>query len=58
MTRSPSFRRAALASTMTLALTALLACSTDALYAHEWPSPAPGADRTPRWPSQRPAQGG
>ena len=41
MTRPRSLRRAALASVLATALAVLLACSTDALQAHEWSSPAP-----------------
>ena len=41
MTRPRTLRRAALASVLATSLAALLACSTDALQAHEWPSPTP-----------------
>jgi von Willebrand factor type A domain len=41
-TRPRSLRRAALAGVLATALAALLACSTDVLQAHEWPSPAAG----------------
>lgn len=57
MTRPPTVRRAAQAGLAALTLAALLACSTDALYAHEWPSPAPGAERAQRWPSPLPPDG-
>ena len=58
MTRPPTLRRAALAGTAVIALITLLACSTDALYAHEWPSPAPGDDRVQHEPAPRPSAGG
>lgn len=51
MTRPLNVRRAALASALALSLATLLACSTDSLHAHEWPSPAPGGDGASRWPS-------
>ena len=50
MTR-PRIRRAAAASAMAAALVALLACSSEALHAHEWPSPSPGGERSPQRPS-------
>ena len=52
MTRPLTVRRAALASTMALAVTALLACSADSLQAHEWPSPRLGAEHAHYGPAQ------
>ena len=47
MTRPLTLRRAAWASALALPLAALLACTTETLYAHEWPSPAPASLQPP-----------
>ena len=47
MTRPLTLRRAAWASALALPLAALLACTTETLYAHEWPSPAPTSLQPP-----------
>lgn len=54
MTQPRSLRQAALASMLATSLAALLACSTDALQAHEWPSPTSTAVQRP---AARPAPG-
>jgi Mg-chelatase subunit ChlD len=56
MTRPRTLPRAALASALATSLAALLACSTDALQAHEWPSPTP-TPATAQRPAARPAPG-
>jgi hypothetical protein len=56
MTRAPTLRRLAFAGTVLVTLTALLACGSDGLYAHEWPSPSP--DRAQHWSSPHPAPAG
>ena len=47
MTRPLTLRRAAWASALALPLAALLACTTETLYAYEWPSPAPASLQPP-----------
>lgn len=54
MTRPRTLRRAALAGVLATSLATLLACSTGALQAHEWPSPTPV---TAQRPAARPAPG-
>ncbi len=51
MNRPPPLRQATLAGAAALTLAALLACSSDALRAHEWTSPRPAAYSQPPSPA-------
>ena len=53
----PTLRRLALAGSVAATLVVVLACSSQSLRAHEWPSPTPGV-AAQQWPNPAPVAGG